>query len=1046
MPLRLEIKKLLASRSERVKACDLHPDEPWVLAALYTGHLFIWNYNTQTVVKTFEVCDQPLRCAKFIARKQWIICGADDMKIRVYNYNTLDKVAQFEGHLDYIRYLEVHPTQPYVLSTSDDMSIKLWNWEKDWANTQVFEGHAHYVMMARFNPKDTNTFASASLDKSIKVWSLGSPLPNYSLEGHDKGVNAIDYYAGGDKPYLISGADDFLVKIWDYQTKACVQTLDGHTNHVTAVCFHPKLPVLLTGGEDGTVRMWHSNTYRLETTLNYGLERVWSIAVSPHTNKIAIGYDEGTIVLTLGKEMPSVSVDSSGKALMTKNNEVVSFSLRGVSTLGLEDGERVEYQTKDLGSCEIFPQKILHNNNGRFVVVCGDGEYIIYTSQALRNKAFGSGLDFGWSSFGTGDYAVRESSSRVRTFKNFKEMEILSLPFTAESLYGGSLIGVCGSEFVVFYDWEQCRLVMKIDVAPLDIIWSSDGELVTLVCEDSYFVLQCNLDVIAEAFSNGTASAEDGIEDAFALLHEIGEQVTSGQWVGSCFLYTNKSNRVNYYVGGEVITLCHLDRSMNLMGFVPKENRLFLVDKNRTVTSYEILETVLQYQTAVVRKDFDSANQLLATIPRQKYNDISRFLESQGYKEVALQVADDPDQKMELAIQLEKLDVALDIMNNEIVPKNEPDDLDVLSRWKQLGDLALSKGNLALAEQCATSASDLNGLLLMHSSYGNIAGIKDLIVTAESQGRTNISFLCSLLVGDTNKCVEILQKTKRFAEAALFARTFAPKLVDSAVKSWKEDLATVNKRASDALAAPADYPELFPSLDDAIAVDQIIKDVRGIAPGSAYLTCAPNIETILVDLYKEQGEDAIKALFQPFSMKGEPKVASGNGPKDAQVRLQQEEQQRIQQQQEEQQRIQQLQEEQMRIQQQQEEQVRIQQQQEEQVRIQQQQEEQMRIQQQQEEQFRVQQQQEEQMRLQQQQEEQVRVQQQQEEQMRLQQQHDEQIELQQSELLEKQSQQLDQVDVVDDDELGSDLEKELALGDDDNFGSDEDIPFDEDWS
>ena len=49
---------------------------------------------------------------------------------------------------------------------------------------------------------------------------------------------------------------------------------------------------------------------------------------------------------------------------------------------------------------------------GRFIVVCGDGEYIIYTSQALRNKAFGAALDFVWSAVGTGDYAVRESISR----------------------------------------------------------------------------------------------------------------------------------------------------------------------------------------------------------------------------------------------------------------------------------------------------------------------------------------------------------------------------------------------------------------------------------------------------------------------------------------------------------------------------------------------------------------------------------------------------------------------------------------------------------
>jgi coatomer subunit beta' len=49
---------------------------------------------------------------------------------------------------------------------------------------------------------------------------------------------------------------------------------------------------------------------------------------------------------------------------------------------------------------------------GRFIVVCGDGEYIIYTSQALRNKSFGSALDFVWSAVGTGDYATRESISK----------------------------------------------------------------------------------------------------------------------------------------------------------------------------------------------------------------------------------------------------------------------------------------------------------------------------------------------------------------------------------------------------------------------------------------------------------------------------------------------------------------------------------------------------------------------------------------------------------------------------------------------------------
>ena len=42
-------------------------------------------------------------------------------------------------------------------------------WLQNWTCTQVFEGHSHYVMQVVFNPKDTNTFASASLDRTVKV-------------------------------------------------------------------------------------------------------------------------------------------------------------------------------------------------------------------------------------------------------------------------------------------------------------------------------------------------------------------------------------------------------------------------------------------------------------------------------------------------------------------------------------------------------------------------------------------------------------------------------------------------------------------------------------------------------------------------------------------------------------------------------------------------------------------------------------------------------------------------------------------------------------
>ena len=297
---------------------------------MYSGHVCIWNYETSTLVNSFEATELPVRTVKFIPRKQWLVCGADDMTIRVYNYNTMEKVVQFEAHQDYIRHVAVHPTLPLVISCSDDMTIKLWDWDKDWMCTQLFEGHGHYVMHVAFNPKDTNTVAAAGLDRTVKVWSLGSPVPNFTLEGHERGVNCVDYYVGGDKPYLVSGADDSLVKIWDYQTKACIQTLDGHSHNVSCVKFHTELPLILTGSEDGTLKMWHSTTYRLESSLNYGMERTWAIATARGSNAVAIGYDEGCVMITMGREDPLVSMDASGKVIWARHNEIQTVNIKAL--------------------------------------------------------------------------------------------------------------------------------------------------------------------------------------------------------------------------------------------------------------------------------------------------------------------------------------------------------------------------------------------------------------------------------------------------------------------------------------------------------------------------------------------------------------------------------------------------------------------------------------------------------------------------------------------------------------------------------------------
>ncbi|OIT02744.1 coatomer subunit beta'-2 [Nicotiana attenuata] len=846
MPLRLEIKRKLAQRSERVKAVDLHPTEPWILASLYSGTLCIWNYQTQAMAQSFEVTELPVRSAKFIARKQWIVAGADDMFIRVYNYNTMDKVKVFEAHTDYIRCVAVHPTLPYVLSSSDDMLIKLWDWEKGWLCTQIFEGHSHYVMQVTFNPKDTNTFASASLDRTIKIWNLGSPDPNFTLDAHLKGVNCVDYFTGGDKPYLITGSDDHTAKVWDYQTKSCVQTLEGHTHNVSAVCFHPDLPIIITGSEDGTVRIWHATTYRLENTLNYGLERVWAIGYMKGSRRVVIGYDEGTIMVKLGREVPVVSMDNSGKVIWAKHNEIQTVNIKSVGAdYEVTEGERLPLAVKELGTCDLYPQSLKHNPNGRFVVACGDGEYIIYTALAWRNRSFGQALEFVWSS--DGEYAVRESTSRIKIFsKNFQEKKSIRPTFSAEHIYGGTLLAMCSNDFICFYDWTECRLIRRIDVNVKNLYWADSGDLVAVASDSSFYILKYNRDVVSAHLDSGRSVDDQGVEEAFELLYEINERVRTGIWVGDCFIYNNSSSRLNYCVGGEVTTMFHLDRPMYLLGYLANQSRVFLVDKEFNVVGYTLLLSLIEYKTLVMRGDWDRANEVLPSIPKEHHNSVARFLESRGMIEEALEVATDPEYRFELAIQLGKLEIAKEIA---VIAQSE-------SKWKQLGDLAMSAGMLEMAEECLKHANDLSGLLLLYSSLGDAEGITKLASFAKEHGKNNVAFLCLFLLGKVDQCVQLLVDSNRIPEAAFMARSYLPSKVSEIVAIWKKDLNKVNQKAAEALADPEEYPNLFEHWQIAHAVEARVAEERGVYPPAAdYGNFADRPATNLVEAFSNMRTD-----------------------------------------------------------------------------------------------------------------------------------------------------------------------------------------------
>jgi len=804
MSYRLDLKKKFLQRSERVKAVDIHPTEPWVLSALYNGKVLIQDVDSQKVIKTFTASSQglPVRTAKFIPRKKWIITGSDDMIIRIFNYNTGQLEHSFEAHTDYIRNITIHPTKPLFISTGDDMTARLWNWEKNFSLEFTFEQHTHYVMNASWSPVDPNVFATACLDGVIRVWNINGTL-NYGLQGHTKGVNWVEWYQGGDKPFLVSGSDDTTVIIWDYQTKSQIQKLTAHSHNVTACCFHPKLPLIITGSEDHIVTIYHAHTFQLLETLNYGLDRVWSFAVHSNSTDLAIGYDYGTVVVKLGKEGWAGSMDRKGKVVVSEGGEVAGGTIEkagGPWTGG-----------KDFGSVDVYPRQMMHDSKGRFVSLCGDGEYVIYAAISWRSKSYGQAEELVWGP-GAGQYCIREKSGQLKVFKDFKEHKVWKPFFPPQKIFGGNLIAVRGDEFVCLYDWETCQLVRSIEVAPHEILWSENGDYVALCCQDQFFILRFNANVLKTALGQG-ALPEEGLADALEVesTSPSGERVKKGQFIGDVFVYVNHENQCKYYIGGDVQFLFHVEKGYRFLGFVQKYNKLYFMNQKRVVLAQDLNMNVLKYQTAIIRGDLGAAQAILdaGEVPEDAYDELSRFLAKHDLKDIAINLAKDPIFQFQLALELNDLQRAFDLCQNE-------------QDYKRVGELGVKLGDFDLAKEAYTRGNNYGDLLVLYSSLADYDGVKQV----GQKGRGNVRFIANLMCGDVESCVNDLVAEQRFTEAAFMARTYAPSLAHSVVKQWKAQLLKDSKsaRIGEAIADPEEYPGLFDNWHESFSAEKISQD------------------------------------------------------------------------------------------------------------------------------------------------------------------------------------------------------------------------------
>ena len=115
---------------------------------------------------------------------------------------------------------------------------------------------------------DSTRLASASLDKTVKVWDAASGTCLQTLEGYSNWVYSVAF--SRDSTRLASASVNKTIKIWDAASGACLQTLEGYSGSVNSVAFSYDSMRLASASDDNTVKVWDAASGACLQTLNIG--------------------------------------------------------------------------------------------------------------------------------------------------------------------------------------------------------------------------------------------------------------------------------------------------------------------------------------------------------------------------------------------------------------------------------------------------------------------------------------------------------------------------------------------------------------------------------------------------------------------------------------------------------------------------------------------------------------------------------------------------------------------------------------------------------
>ena len=186
-------------------------------------------------------------------------------------------------------------------TSSGDKTAKVWDVSPEGSREWLtFAGHIggiydNRVRAIAYSP-DGKYLASASQDRTAKIWDAANGRELLTLVGHTDALRSITFSPDGKRVATIS--DDLTARVWDTTTGKTLFALAapalvlGFTDH--SVAFSPDGKRLAVESENNTAKVWDASSGDEQLTLTGHTLFICAIAFSPDGKRLATASDDET--------------------------------------------------------------------------------------------------------------------------------------------------------------------------------------------------------------------------------------------------------------------------------------------------------------------------------------------------------------------------------------------------------------------------------------------------------------------------------------------------------------------------------------------------------------------------------------------------------------------------------------------------------------------------------------------------------------------------------------------------------------------------------